>query len=60
MNFSQYCGGHFENGTGRNWFNVRINSGHHVLPTSSIVIKSDNGGGGGGVYCGGHFENSNR
>ena len=35
-----------------------INSGHHILPTYEMALKSDN------VefvlYCGGHFENGDR
>jgi hypothetical protein len=43
---------------GRNFSMSRINSGHHILPTYEISLKSNN------VefvlYCGGHFENGNR
>jgi hypothetical protein len=35
-----------------------INSGHHILPTYEMSLKSDN------IefvsYCGGHFENGDR
>ena len=41
--------------TGRNFSMSGINSGHHILPTYIMSLKSDN------VefvrYCGGHFEN---
>jgi hypothetical protein len=49
------CGGHFENGDGRNFSMSGINSGHHYLPTYHMLMISDN------VeflrYCGGQFEN---
>jgi hypothetical protein len=39
----------------RNFSMSGINSGHHILPTYEMLLKSDN------VefvrYCGGHFEN---
>ena len=58
VEFVRYCGGHFENGDGRNFSMSRINSGLHNLPTYEISLKSNN------VefvrYCGGHFENGDR
>ena len=38
VEFVQYCGGHFEMVTGRN-FSM---SGHHYLPTYQILMISDN------------------
>jgi hypothetical protein len=56
VDFLRYCGGHFENG--ENCSMSRINSGHHILPTYEMSLKSDN------VkfvrYGGGHFENGDR
>jgi hypothetical protein len=44
--------------TGRNFSMPGINSGHHILPTYEMSLKSDN------VefvrYFGGHFENGDR
>jgi hypothetical protein len=41
--------------TARKFSMSGINSGHHILPTDEMLLKSDN------VefvwYCGGHFEN---
>ena len=58
VEFVRYCGGHFENGDGRNFSMSGINSGHHNLPTYEMSLKSDN------VefvwYCGGHFENGDQ
>ena len=58
LDFLRYCGGHFENGDGRNFAMSGINSGHHNLPTYEISLKSNN------VEfvrcCGGHFENGDR
>ena len=55
VEFVRYCGGHFENGDGRNFSISEINSGYHNLPTYEMSLKSDN------VelvrYCGGHFQN---
>ena len=58
VEYLRYCGGHFENGDGRNFSMSAINSGHHYLPTYQILMISDN------VeilrYCGDHFENGDR
>jgi hypothetical protein len=42
VEFVRYCGGHFENGDGRNFSMSGINSGHHNLPTYEMALKSDN------------------
>ena len=42
VEFLRYCGGHFENGDGRNFSMSGINSGHHYLPTYQILMTSDN------------------
>ena len=58
VEFVRYCGGHFENGDGRNFSMSGINSGHHNLLTYEMSLKSNN------VefvrYCGGHSENGDR
>ena len=58
VEFLQYCGGHFEKATGRNFSMSGINSGHHNLPTYEMALKSEN------VefvwHCSSHFENDNR
>ena len=58
VEYLRYCGGHFENGDGRNFSMSAINSGHHYLPTYQMLMISDN------VeilrYCGEHFENGDR
>jgi hypothetical protein len=44
--------------TSKNFSMSGINSGHHILPTYEMSLKSDN------VefvqYCGGHFKNGDR
>jgi hypothetical protein len=42
VEFWRYCGGHFENGDGRNFSISEINSGYHNLPTYEMSLKSDN------------------
>jgi hypothetical protein len=39
VEFVRYCGGHFENGDGRNFSMSGINSGHHYLPTYQNTAK---------------------
>jgi hypothetical protein len=40
VEFVRYCGGHFENGDGRNFSISEINSGYHNLPTKVIYLMS--------------------
>ena len=42
VEFLRYCGGHFENGDGRNFSMSGINSGYNYLPTYQILMISDN------------------
>ena len=42
VEFVRYCGGHFENGNGRNFSMSGINSGHHYLPTYQTLMISEN------------------
>ena len=42
VEYLRYCGGHFKNGTGRNFSMSGINSGHHYQLTYQILMISDN------------------
>ena len=59
LNFCDIVAAILKIATGRNFFAMSvINSGHHILPTYEMALKSDN------VefvwYCDGHFENGDR